>query len=74
MKYKRFVHIILRDGKIKAVLSSASAARQALKDMRDNAMPPYKPDEDFAEYMRACRIEEQKWNLVKRAVYKNMIS
>ena len=72
MKYDRFVHIILRDGKIKAVLTSASAARQALKDMRDNAMPSYKPDADFAEYKRACRIEEQKWQLVKKPVRKTM--
>ena len=72
MKYERYVHIILRDDKIKAVLTSASAARQALKDMRDNAMPPYEPDANFAEYLRACMIEEQKWHLVKRAVRKTM--
>lgn len=72
MKYDRFVHIILRDDKIKAVLTSASAARQALKDMLDNAMPSYNPDADFVEYMRACRIEEQKWHLEKWAVCKTM--
>ena len=72
MKYDRFVHIIRRDDKIKAVLTSASAGRQALKEMRDNAMPTYKPDEDLDEYMRACMIEEQKWHLDKWAVCKTM--
>ena len=72
MRYNRFVHIIRRDDKIKAVLSSASAARQALKDMLDNAMPSYKPDADWVEYKRACKIEEQKWHLEKWAVCKTM--
>lgn len=36
MKYDRFVYIILRDGKIKAVLTSRMAALDALKEMRDN--------------------------------------
>ena len=72
MRYDRFVHIIRRDDKIKAVLTSASAGRQALKDMRDNAMPSYKPDADMEEYMRACKIEEQKWHLEKWAVCKTM--
>jgi hypothetical protein len=72
MRYDRFVHIIRRDDKIKAVLTSASAGRQALKDMRDNAMPSYKPSADLEEYMRLCMIEEQKWHLEKWAVCKTM--
>lgn len=74
MKYHRYVYIILRDDKVKAVLTSAKAAYQALKDMRDNAMPTYEPYSDTDEYMRTCMKEEQKWHLEKRAVYKNMIS
>ena len=72
MKYDRFVHIIRRDDKIKAVLTSASAGRQALKDMRDDAMPTYKPDADLEEYMKQCMIEEQKWHLEKWPVCKTM--
>lgn len=72
MKYDRFVHIIRRDDEIKAVLTSASAGLQALKDMRDNAMPSYKNYTDLEEYKRACMIEEQKWHLEKWAVCKIM--
>lgn len=72
MRYDRFVHIIRRDDKIKAVLTSASAGRKALQYMRDNAMPSYKPDADMEEYMRACMIEEQKWHLEKWAVCNTM--
>lgn len=72
MRYDRFVHIIRRDDKIKAVLTSASAGRQALKYMRDNAMPSYKPGADVEEYMRTCMIEEQKWHLEKWAVCKTL--
>ena len=72
MRYDRFVHIIRRDDKIKAVLTSARSALQALIDMRDNAMPSYKPGEDLEEHIRACGIEEQKWHLEKWPVCKTM--
>lgn len=72
MKYDRFVHIIRRDDKIKAVLTSASEGRKALKEMRDNTMPAYTPDEDFEEYMHKCMEEEIKWHLESWAVCKTM--
>lgn len=72
MKYDRFVHIIRRDDKIKAVLTSASAGRKALNYMRDKAMPPYNPDTDLDEHMRECMIEEQKWHLEKFPLCKTM--
>lgn len=72
MKYDRFVHIIRRDDKIKAVLTSASAGRQALKYMRDHAVPPYNPGADMDEYMRKCMIEEQRWHLEKFPLCKTM--
>lgn len=72
MKYDRFVHIIRRDDKIKAVLTSASAGRKAIKEMRDNAKPTYTPEADFGDYMRKCIEEEVKWHLEKWPVGKNM--
>lgn len=72
MKYSRFVHIILRDGKIKAVLTSRIAALKALQEMRDNAMPALNPEEDFGEYMKRATEETYKWHLEKWAVCKTM--
>lgn len=72
MRYDRFVHIIRRDDKIKAVLTSASAGLKALNYMRDNATPPYNPDADLEEHIRECMIEEQKWHLEKWPVCKTM--
>lgn len=72
MKYDRFVHIILRDGKIKAVLTSASAARKALNEMRDNAMPVRTPEILNNEWTRDCMTEHMKWRLEKWAVCKTM--
>ena len=72
MKYDRFVHIILRDGKIKAVLTSRSAALKALQEMRDNALPAHNPEEDFGEYMKRVREETYKWYMEKWAVCKTM--
>lgn len=72
MRYDRFVHIIRRDDNIKAVLTSASAGRVALKEMRDNAMPKYTPEADLEEYMHKCMEEEMKWHLEKWPVCKTM--
>lgn len=72
MKYDRFVHIILRDGKIMAVLTSKRAALKALRDLRDNAMPALKPDEDFEEHMKRTMEETYKWHMEKWAVCKTM--
>lgn len=72
MSYDRFVHIIRRDDKIKAVLTSARAGRLAIKEMRDNAMPTYTPGADFEDYMQKCIEEEIKWHLEKWPVCKTM--
>lgn len=63
MKYDRFVHIILRDGRIRAVISRASVAREILSQMKNNSMPSYQPDSDLKEYMTACSYEESLWTL-----------
>lgn len=72
MIYDRFVHIIRRDDKIKAVLTSNSAGRKALKEMRDNAMPKYTPEADQEAYMQKRMEEEVRWHLEKWAVCKTM--
>lgn len=72
MKYDRFVYIILRDGFIKAVLTSAREARFALQNMRENHMPTYKPTDDYKEYMKKCSEEHVKWRLEKWPVVKTM--
>ena len=70
MKYDRFVHIILRDGKIKAVLTSRRAAFKALQEMCYNAMPALNPEEDFEEHMKRATEETYKWHLEKWPVGK----
>lgn len=72
MKYSRFVYIIRRDDKIKAVLTSAKAGRKVLNEMRDNILPPYSPEMDFAKYMVESMDEEKRWHLEKWAVRKTM--
>lgn len=72
MRYDRFVHIIRRDDKIKAVLTSAKEGRKALNEMRDNAFPAHKPDDDLEEYTRKWREEEERWHLEKWPVCKTM--
>lgn len=72
MKYDRYVHIILRDGKIKAVLTSASAAHKAFQEMRDNAMPAHTPEILNEEWMRNCMTEHMKWRLETWAVCKTI--
>jgi hypothetical protein len=65
MKYNRFVHIVIRDGIIKAVLTSASEGRKVLNQMRDDAMPAHKYEDDTEEYTRKWMEEELKWHLEK---------
>jgi hypothetical protein len=72
MKYDRFVHIVIRDGFIKAVLTSSSEGRKTLRDMRENHMPTYKLTDDYKEYMKKCSEEHLKWRLEKWPVVKTM--
>lgn len=72
MKHHRLVHIIIRDGKIMAVLTSAREGRKALNQMRDDAMPAHKPEDDTEEYTRKWMEEDLKWHLEKWRVCKTM--
>lgn len=65
MKYDRFVYIILRDGRVRAVVSRASTARLILAEMRNNSMPTHTPTAVFEDYMRRCAEEQDKWSLEK---------
>ena len=72
MKYNRFVHIVIRDGFIKAVLTSASEGRKVFNHMRDEAVQPFTDDDDFAEYMQMEMEEYSKWRLEKWPLVKTM--
>lgn len=72
MKYNRFVYIIRRDDKIKAVLSSRSAALKAFKEMYHAARPAYRPGTMLEDYNNACLHEDLRWHLEKWPVCKIM--
>jgi hypothetical protein len=72
MKYDRFVYIVIRDGSVKAILTSASKGRKVLNQMRDDAMPALISEPLNKEYMRDCMTEHMKWRLEKWPLVKAM--
>lgn len=72
MKYDRFVHIVMQDGHVRAVISRAKSARESLEYMRSNSMPTYNPDEDYEDYMRRCNEEHAKWRLERWPIVATM--
>ena len=72
MNYDRFVHIILRDGKVRAVCSRAKNARESLEYMRDNSLPAPDPEEDFEEYIKKCQAEHALWHLERWPIVSTM--
>lgn len=72
MQYDRFVHIVFRDGKVRAVLSRAKNARESLEYMRDNSMPALDPGEDYEEYMKKCQSEHALWHLERWPIVSTM--
>ena len=70
--YDRYVHIILRDGVVRAVISGHTAAMKALNDMRDHSMPKFDPDEDYDKYMASCNDEHFKWRLERWPILKGV--
>lgn len=71
-KYDRFVHIVLRDGQVRAVISRAKSARESLEYMRSNSMSTYDSGEDLDEYMRRCSEEHRKWRLERWPIVNTM--
>ena len=72
MNYSRFVHIVLRDGKVRAVLSRAKNARESLEYMRENSMPSLDPGEDYGDYMKRCADEHARWHLERWPIVSTM--
>ena len=72
MNYDRFVHIILRNGEVRAVLSRAKNARESLEYMRVNSMPTLDPGEDYEDYMRRCTDEHERWRLERWPIVSTM--
>lgn len=72
MQYDRFVHIVLRDGHVRAVLSRAKNARESLEYMRENSMPALDPGEDYEEYMKKCQAEHALWHLERWPIVSTM--
>lgn len=73
-EYERYVHIVSRDGHVRAVISRAKSARESLEYMRSNSMPTYNPDEDLEDYMRRCSEEHAKWTLERWPIVATMKS
>ncbi len=65
MEYERYVYIILRADKVRAVFSRAATARNILNKLREYNMPDYRPNVDLEEYMAACSDEYAKWRVEK---------
>lgn len=72
MNYDRFVHIVLRDGKVRAVLSRAKNARESLEYMRENSLPSMDPGEDYEVYMNRCADEHARWHLERWPIVSTM--
>ena len=72
MKYDRFVHIILRNGEVRAVISRAKNARESLEYMRNKSMPTINPDEDYEDYMQRCIDEHARWRLERWPIVSTM--
>lgn len=72
MQYDRFVHIVLRDGQVRAVLSRAKNARESLEYMRDNSLPSMDPGEDYEVYMKRCSDEHARWHLERWPIVSTM--
>lgn len=72
MQYDRFVHIILRNGEVRGVLSRAKNARESLDYMREHSMPTIDPDEDYEDYMQRCSDEHARWRLEKWPIVSTM--
>lgn len=72
MQYDRFVHIVLRDGQVRAVLSRAKHARESLEYMRDNSLPSLDPGENYEDYMKRCADEHALWRLERWPIVSTM--
>lgn len=72
MQYDRFVHIVLRDGQVRAVLSRAKNARESLEYMRDNSLPSLDPGECYEDYMKRCADEHARWHLERWPIVSTM--
>ena len=70
--YDRYVHIILRCGEVRGVVSGSRAARESLNRMRDNSMPKFDPEGDYEDYMKRCTDEFQRWRLERWPIVKSM--
>lgn len=71
-KYDRYVHIVLRDGQVRAVISRAKSARDSLQRMRENNMPAFDPNGDYEAYMKECQSEHAKWRLERWPIVATM--
>jgi hypothetical protein len=70
--YDRYVHIVIRDGQVRAVISRAKSARESLEYMRSNSMPTYNAGDDLEDYMRRCSEEHNKWRLERWPIVNTM--